>query len=137
VMFQQLSSGQSVWCKVDLGQVYDITSIQDMVFQSGGQWDYKLEISTDNVNWTTVYEEENTTALTQDINFRGFQQGITTINAEGVKVEHGGSNEWSMIRHDGFVRKWPYGEAKYLNDIYVEHIDTPYYNGSDYPPELR
>lgn len=124
VIFGLLSSGSSVWCQVDLGQVYEITSIQDIVANTFGEWDYKLEVSMDNENWTTVHEEKNTTTPTQNIVFSGFKQGITTINAEGVKVEHSGSNEWSMIRHDGFIRKWPYGEAAYLNDIYIAEYTT-------------
>lgn len=45
--------------------------------------------------------------------------GITTINNERVRVEHGSTNQYSEIRADGFIRKYPYGEAAYLNDIHV------------------
>ena len=45
--------------------------------------------------------------------------GITTITNERVRVEHGSTNQYSEMRADGFVRKYPYGEAAYLNDIYV------------------
>lgn len=44
--------------------------------------------------------------------------GITTINRDKVRVEHS-SGQYSEIRADGFIRKWQYGEAKYLNDIYT------------------
>lgn len=53
------------------------------------------------------------------------QGGITTINNERVRVEHGSTNQYSEIRADGFVRKWEYGESEYLNDIYAfTHISS-------------
>ena len=45
--------------------------------------------------------------------------GITKISKDGIKVTHLGSDQYSEMRADGFVRKWDYGEAKYLNDIFV------------------
>lgn len=59
--------------------------------------------------------------------------GVTTITNERVRVEHGSSNQYSEIRADGFIRKWPYGEANYLNDIYVGVFEASN-NSWDYPP---
>lgn len=47
------------------------------------------------------------------------ESGVTRINKNGIRVTHNGTNQYSEMRADGFVRKWQYGEARYLNDIYV------------------
>ena len=39
--------------------------------------------------------------------------GRTTINRDGIRVEHTGlGGQYSEMRADGFVRKWQYGEAR-------------------------
>lgn len=56
--------------------------------------------------------------------------GRTTINRDGVKVTHTGlGGQYSEMRADGFVRKWRYGEAKYLNDIYIATYSSRNYVG--------
>ncbi|NLY09854.1 MAG: hypothetical protein GXZ11_08245, partial [Tissierellia bacterium] len=63
---------------------------------------------------------------TNSFTLSGFQQGITTINADGIRVEHSDMpGQYSEIRADGFIRKWQYGEAKYLNDVYAEIYTIP------------
>lgn len=54
--------------------------------------------------------------------------GRTTINRDGIKVTHTGlGGQYSEMRADGFVRKWRYGEAKYLNDIWVAEFSSRNY----------
>ena len=92
---------------VDLGQVYDnITSITDYK-ETGAPITYtgKIQVSENGTSWTTLFNG-TTSSQANFIALKGFQQGITTINADGIKVEHGSSNQYSMMRADGFVRKW-------------------------------
>ena len=117
-----------------MGQIYDnVESIIDYTsVVEGVAYNYKLEVSEDGIKWHTIFDGTRNTS-TNSFTLSGFQQGITTINADGIKVEHSGSNEYSMIRHDGFVRKWQYGESEYLNDVWVA---TYHFTGHDYnsPP---
>ena len=47
------------------------------------------------------------------------ESGVTRINKNGIRVTHSGTNQYSEMRADGFIRKHQYGEANYLNDIYA------------------
>lgn len=51
------------WCQIDLGAVYDLTKTV-VVFEKEGQsagCTYRMEISSDNKNWTTIYTDSDTT----------------------------------------------------------------------------
>ncbi|QUH21071.1 hypothetical protein [Alkaliphilus sp. B6464] len=62
-------------------------------------------------------------------------QGVVTIDKDKIRVNHAGTNQYSEIRANGFVRQWQYGEAKYLNDIFVDmYIADDYYGSSPAPP---
>lgn len=60
--------------------------------------------------------------------------GTTTIDNTKVRVNHGSTAEYSEMNALGFVRKWPHGEAKYLNSIYV--ANTTIGNNSTTSPSL-
>jgi hypothetical protein len=59
------------WWLVDLGAVYHLTSSQVMWQNIGQVYKYKVEISTDNINWTMAVDKTNntSTAQTQTDNF--------------------------------------------------------------------
>lgn len=44
---------------------------------------------------------------------------VVTIDGNRVRVSHDGTNQYSEMRADGFIRKWQYGESEYLNDFHV------------------
>jgi len=56
---------------VDLGAVYNLTATEVMWEFSGRVYKYKVEVSTDNTNWTLVVDKTNntSTAQTQRDNF--------------------------------------------------------------------
>ena len=113
------------WLKVDLGSVVsDIDSIIDYI-PLVGQYDYKLEVSSDDVNWTTIFDGRRPAgSQINSFPLKGIQQGITTISANGIRVEHSDMpGQYSEIRADGFIRKWQYGEAAYLNDIWIQRYN--------------
>jgi hypothetical protein len=54
----------SHWWKVDLGAVYTLTSTK-VKFQFARNYRYKIEVSTDNTNWTVVADQTKTTSTAQ------------------------------------------------------------------------
>jgi alpha-L-fucosidase len=64
-------SGLNHWWKVDLGQNYNISGSQVMWELNGKVYKYKVEVSTDNTNWTTKIDKTNNTSTqqTQSDNF--------------------------------------------------------------------
>lgn len=90
----------------------------------GRKYNHRLEVSEDGNIWYSLYDSEfdgyyseASTPRMYDIN--QIKSGITTINGEGIKVEHGSSNQYSMVKVDGILRQWLYGESYYLNDIHI------------------
>ncbi|MCD9025426.1 discoidin domain-containing protein [Cohnella silvisoli] len=67
------------WWKVDLGQNYNLTS-SEIEFQDQRLWKYKIEVSTDNTNWTLVADRTANTS-TDKIQTQSF-----TATARYVKV---------------------------------------------------
>ena len=59
------------WWKVDLGASHALTGSEVMWEFSGRVYKYKVEVSTDNTNWTLVVDKTNntSTAQTQTDNF--------------------------------------------------------------------
>jgi len=53
------------WWKVDLGQNYSLTGTEVMWEFSGRVYKYKIEVSTDNTNWTLVVDRTNNTSTAQ------------------------------------------------------------------------
>lgn len=48
------------------------------------------------------------------------ESGNIRLSKDGIRVEHSDlPGEYSEMRADGFIRKYEYGEATYLNDIYI------------------
>lgn len=109
----------------------------------GRKYNHRLEVSEDGDIWYSLYDSEfdgyyseASTPRMYDIN--QIKSGITTINGEGIKVEHGSTTEYTMVKADGFVRKYEFGEAKYLNGLDVIE-DNPTLTESqiyDTPQEL-
>lgn len=44
---------------------------------------------------------------------------VVRIDGNRIRVSHDGTNQYSEMRADGFIRKWQYGESEYLNDFHV------------------
>jgi len=59
------------WWKVDLGASHALTGSEEMWEFSGRVYKYKVEVSTDNINWTLVVDKtaNTSTAQTQTDNF--------------------------------------------------------------------
>lgn len=67
-------------------------------------------------------------------NVLSLNSGIVTIDNK-IRVNHGRLDEYSEINSNGFIRKWRYGEGKYLNSVYI--FFGPNYGSVNYedPPE--
>ena len=67
-------------------------------------------------------------------NVLSLNSGIVTIDNK-IRVNHGRLDEYSEINSNGFIRKWRYGEGKYLNSAYI--FFGPNYGSINYedPPE--
>lgn len=52
------------WWKVDLGASYTLTGTK-VQFQFARNYKYKIDVSTDNINWTTVVNRTTTTSTSQ------------------------------------------------------------------------
>jgi uncharacterized repeat protein (TIGR02543 family) len=52
------------WWKVDLGRTYTLTGTK-VVFQYARNYRYKIEVSTDNINWTVVVNKTANTSTAQ------------------------------------------------------------------------
>ena len=76
-------------------------------------------ITANNVKTGVLESSNGSTWLDLDNGLFNFNGGLVTMNKDGVKVNHYGSNEYSQLRADGFYRKYKHGEGAYLNDIYV------------------
>lgn len=55
---------QGQWLLVDLGDVHSLTGTQ-VKWESNGVWQYKVEVSNNNVNWTLVVDRTTNTAPAQ------------------------------------------------------------------------
>ncbi|WP_187147305.1 discoidin domain-containing protein [Caldicellulosiruptor saccharolyticus] len=66
------------WIYVDLGSVQTISRVK-LVWEAAYAKQFQIQVSTDNVNWTTVYSNYNGTGGTNDITF-------TPVNARYVKM---------------------------------------------------
>ncbi|MGL5379692.1 alpha-N-acetylglucosaminidase TIM-barrel domain-containing protein [Clostridium sp.] len=51
--------GVKEWVRIDLGEVKSIESLKLYWYKNAGASSYNIQISDDNVNWTTVFTEEN------------------------------------------------------------------------------
>ncbi|OCT15346.1 hypothetical protein A8709_14750 [Paenibacillus pectinilyticus] len=80
------------WLKVDLGSVTSLTGTE-VVWEHNNVYKYKIEVSNDNVNWTTVSNQTgNTTSQqTQSDNF--------TASGRYVRITVTGlaANEWASL----------------------------------------
>lgn len=119
---EYLYSRLKQWIDLDEYPV-DITETQ----RAGILNDIKT-IQTSKLNLITAIDEKRDDNLGERVDdiedlSTDISGGITTVTSNGIKVTHGATNQYSEMRADGLIRKWPYGEAKYLNDIYItEHI---------------
>ncbi len=60
------------WWKVDLGQNYSVSGAEVMWEFSGRLYKYRIEVSTDNTNWTTVVDMTNNTSNTAQTQSHSF-----------------------------------------------------------------
>lgn len=140
ILFTDIPEGEMAWLQVDLGSIHsDIKEIVDYIATVDTlTYQYKLQVSEDGENWTTIGAGDKMSGGEQRFtNTGGIYSGITTITKDGLRVEHeGDGDQYSEMRADGFIRKWEHGEAQYLNDIYASRNATITIDGSynDDPP---
>jgi hypothetical protein len=72
------------WWKVDLGALYTLTSTK-VRFESARNYRYKIEVSTDNINWTLVVNQTMTTSSAQTR-----QDSFSAISARYVRITYTG-----------------------------------------------
>lgn len=98
--------------------------------QRNGILDDIRTIQTSKLNLITAIDEKRDDNLGERVDdiedlSTDISGGITTVTSNGIKVTHGATNQYSEMRADGLIRKWPHGEAKYLNDIYITEYLAP------------
>jgi alpha-L-rhamnosidase len=74
------NSSTGHWWKVDLGSSRNITSSEVMWEKSGVIYKYKVEVSTDNINWTLMVDKTNNTSTAQT------QTDSFTATAQFVRI---------------------------------------------------
>ncbi|MDP4182681.1 MAG: glycoside hydrolase family 2 TIM barrel-domain containing protein, partial [Bacillota bacterium] len=57
--------GLNHWLKVDLGANYNLSGTEVMWEKDGSNYKYKIEVSSDNINWTTAADKSNGTSTDQ------------------------------------------------------------------------
>ncbi len=67
-------SSLNEWLKVDLGAVYDIGKIA-AIFEKGAGWQFKLEVSSDDIVWTKVYDGTGTDTRPEIQRIQTFEAG--------------------------------------------------------------
>lgn len=72
------------WWKVDLGASYTLTGTKVM-FQYARNYRYKIEVSTDNINWTTVVDRTTTTSTAQTR-----QDSFSAVSGRYVRITYTG-----------------------------------------------
>jgi len=68
------------WWKVDLGQNYNLTGSEIQFENNDLIWKYKIEASTDNLNWTTVADQTANTSSDQ------VQASLYSVSARYLRV---------------------------------------------------
>jgi hypothetical protein len=68
------------WWKVDLGALYDVAGSEVMWEFDGQSYGYVVELSTDNVHWSTSVNKRNNTSTSQT------QQDIFTARGQYVRI---------------------------------------------------
>lgn len=106
------SEDGSTWINLDDGSF----NFKNLIRLQNGQLKLNSPDIPDEVDLSAVEQEITNIKNLETNTLKG---GIVTIDNNKVRVEHGGTNQYSEMRADGFVRKWQYGEARYLNDIYI------------------
>jgi alpha-N-acetylglucosaminidase len=78
------ASPPPVWLKVDLEKIYQVKEI-DLFCYHGDEryYQYKLEVSTDDQNWTTVVDGSKNTELST---YKGYRHKFTPVPARYVRV---------------------------------------------------
>ena len=81
------------WWKVDLGASYSLSGSEVMWEFSGRVYKYKVEVSTDNVNWALVVDKTNNTSTAQT------QRDNFTATARYVRITVTGlqSSTWASF----------------------------------------
>lgn len=107
------SEGGSSWFNLDSGEI----NIKNQLKFSNGQ--------------LLLNSAEAIKTLPNGTSIKG---GTTTIDNTKIRVNHGSTNEYSEMNALGFMRKWPYGQAKYLNDIWVGNYSLASFPSYTSPP---
>ncbi len=96
-------------------------------------------ITADMIQAGILQSQDGSLSLNLNNGAFSFNHGIVQFTDNGLRVMHSLSNQYSEINYNGFVRKWSYGEAVYLNGIYVAEYTfdlSKRYSGSP-PPLVR
>jgi len=95
------------WIAVDLGATYNITGVK-LYWETAYAKSFQIQVSTDNINWTTVYSTTNGTGGVNDITF-------APVNARYVRMygtERG--TQWGYSLWEFEVYGTPSGNSSYL-----------------------
>lgn len=68
------------WCTVDLGSTYDIHGTEVTLGQNGVVYKFKIEVSSDNTNWTLKIDKTHSTSVEQT------QKDTFTATARYVRI---------------------------------------------------
>ncbi|MDP4179716.1 MAG: glycoside hydrolase family 2 TIM barrel-domain containing protein [Bacillota bacterium] len=79
-------SGVNHWWKVDMGANYNLSGTEVMWERDGKNYKYKIEVSSDNINWKTVADKTNniSTDQTQRDNFTASNIRYVRITVTGL-----------------------------------------------------
>lgn len=108
------------WWKVDLGSVQNVSSVQIswfMVKGSEGYYQYEIETSTDNVNWTTALDKT-------DNKIYGFTSDTVSATARYIRI-----NMMKAVLHNN-PSNW---YTPRLWEVKVFGSDTVRWNSHNYP----
>ena len=101
------SNGSGEWIKYDLGSIFNLSSV-DLAFYRGnlGIYYFSIEVSEDNVNYTSVYQGESSGSSNnpETFNFSG-------TNARYVKIIGQGNNTSTAPNYNAITETVIYGSA--------------------------
>ncbi|GKX32287.1 hypothetical protein SH1V18_47670 [Vallitalea longa] len=104
------------WWGIDLGEVTKIDATQVNWEKSGTRYDYKIDVSIDNSNWTTVVDKTN------NVNISQVQKDVfEPVDARYVKITITG------LETDVWASFWEFAVYEHELMYYVDcGDDTPY-----------
>lgn len=117
----------------DLWKVTGVAGVEFRICTTAREVGYALS------DWTNVTDSKNYADLIKNLTTgTAIQGGTTIIDNTKVRVNHGSTSQYSEITAVGFNRKYQYGDAEYLNGIYVQEYKFDLTQRfRDPPPPIR